>query len=87
MLESERSLVEETDRQQLVMINTCLNVNKIAPTAETKTMRYAKMEAGEEPSSEESVSERHDVTLDVQPPPAPKIHDEELQEYEQDHQS
>ena len=41
------------------MINTCLNVNKIIPQNPTK--KYAKMTAGEEPSSEESVSERHDT--------------------------
>ena len=41
------------------MINTCLNVNKIMP--QNTTTRYAKMAAGEEPSSSESCSERHDT--------------------------
>lgn len=67
------------------MINTCLNVNQIAPTG-PQTKRYAKMLNGEEPSSIESVSERHD-TVDEPVKETNKyeqqITEEELQEFEQ----
>ena len=70
------------------MINTCLNVNQIAPTG-PQTKRYAKMLAGEEPSSMESVSERHD-TIDEPRKETNKyeqqITEEELQELEKEHQ-
>ena len=62
VIETARDDIMKDTQRQLVMINTCLNVNKVLPSNQIE--RYANMVENGSSSSEDGIREHHD-TLDV----------------------